>query len=385
MAAVISPLIPYFPSDGQKEAFWVAISKSLPTTGRVPLGFPRELHSALAWKANDIASKLSAYETRLDGGDIDAIDSALAAFKATSLSFSEISTKTFPLPEPLAQKLKAICDECYQGVGFNVLRGLDPSKHTNHDNIAIYAGIAAHVAPQRGFVDRKRHLLHVASAKTPAFTTEKVAFHSDNSEIMGLYVLESADEGGHLALSSSYDLYNELAHTRPEILETLATPWVLDTFKDYAKYPPLRIPFLHPSGCDKIVFRFSRYPMTGFQNLERNPTLPLPTKAQIEAMDAVHFMALANSIQLPIGRGDIVFINDQAILHARGTFQDVSGSGRHLLKMFLRDPDQSWPVSGPALEQQLKIYGPNRDDGTREETWWVDFETGQEEEAPTNG
>jgi hypothetical protein len=55
------------------------------------------------------------------------------------------------------------------------------------------------------------------------------AFHSDNSEIMGLYVLESAKDGGKLSLSSSFSLYNRLAMTQPSVLETLAAPWVLDT------------------------------------------------------------------------------------------------------------------------------------------------------------
>lgn len=46
---------------------------------------------------------------------------------------------------------------------------------------------------------------------------------------MGLYVLESAQTGGKLSLSSSFDLYNELALNHPGVLETLASPWILDT------------------------------------------------------------------------------------------------------------------------------------------------------------
>lgn len=41
---------------------------------------------------------------------------------------------------------------------------------------------------------------------------------------MGLYVLESAESGGKLSLSSSFDLYNELALNHPGVLETLASP-----------------------------------------------------------------------------------------------------------------------------------------------------------------
>lgn len=156
-------------------------------------------------------------------------------------------------------------------------------------------------------------------------------------------------------------------------------------FKDYAKYPPLCVPFLHKAGSDKIVFRFSRYPLTGFQGLKRNTSLPSLTEAQTKAMDAVQFMAAANSIEVPMTKGDIIFVNDQAMLHARSSFSDKDSSQRHLLKMFLRDPEYSWPVTGAAMEQRQKIYGPNCVDGTRVETWWTEFEQGQEAEAPTNG
>lgn len=203
---------------------------------------------------------------------------------------------------------------------------------------------------------------------------------------MGLYVLESAQTGGKLSLSSSFDLYNELALNHPGVLETLASPWISwYSFKDYAKYPPLRMPFLHRAGTDKIIFRFSRYPLTGFQGLKRNPSLPALTEAQAKAMDAVQFMAAANSIEISMTKGDILFVNDQAIMHARGSFSDKDLAQRHLLKMFLRDPDRSWPVAGVALEQRQRIYGANRVDGSRVETWWTDFEQGQEGEAPTNG
>ncbi|KAK6212664.1 hypothetical protein LQW54_005086 [Pestalotiopsis sp. IQ-011] len=390
MAAVTLPNISYYPSERQANSFWETIPRSFPDITRVPLGFPEKLKSPLAWKASDIKAHLSDYVIKLSLEDVAHVETALFSFKEMSLETSALSARTFRLPQELAGRLKAVSAECYSGVGFNIIRGLDPAKYSAADNVIIYAGIASHVAPERGFIDRKResvisHLLNVSSAVTPAYTLEKVAFHSDNSEIMGLYVLESAHSGGKLSLSSSFDLYNKLALNHPGVLETLASPWVLDTFKDYAKYPPLRMPFLHRAGTDKIIFRFSRYPLTGFQGLKRNPSLPALTEAQVKALDAVQFMAAANSIEIPMMKGDILFVNDQAIMHARGSFSDKDFAQRHLLKMFLRDPERSWSVSGVALEQRQKIYGANQVDGSRVETWWTDFEQGQEGESPTNG
>lgn len=38
-------------------------------------------------------------------------------------------------------------------MGFQIVRGLDPSSYTAEQNAIIFAGIAAHVAPIRGFLD----------------------------------------------------------------------------------------------------------------------------------------------------------------------------------------------------------------------------------------
>jgi len=157
-------------------------------------------------------------------------------------------------------------------------------------------------------------------------------------------------------------------------------------FKDYSKHPPVSVPFLHNAEGDKAILRFSRYPITGFSSRKRNSALPAASPAQVEAMDAVQFMAAANAIPLPMGKGDIVFINDMTILHAREKFSEGGDPlRRHLLKLYLRDPEQNWPIPSTAAETWQKIYGPNKEDGSREETWCTRYEYGQEDDWLTNG
>ena len=134
------------------------------------------------------------------------------------------------------------------------------------------------------------------------------------------------------------------------------------------------------------LFRFSRYPITGNGARKRNAALPAPTQAQIDAIDAVHFMAAENAIALPMGKGDMVFINDMVMFHAREAF-DEGGmyQKRHLLKFYLRDPEQNWPMPQHAVPSWKKMYGPNCEDGTRKERWCPEYVPGDEEGAPTNG
>jgi hypothetical protein len=45
---------------------------------------------------------------------------------------------------------------------------------------------------------------------------------------MAFFYLETTSKGGQTILSSTWQTYNELATRRPDVLHTLAEPWVLD-------------------------------------------------------------------------------------------------------------------------------------------------------------
>jgi Taurine catabolism dioxygenase TauD, TfdA family len=131
--------------------------------------------------------------------------------------------------------------------------------------------------------------------------------------------------------------------------------------------------------------RFSRYGMTGWQE-ERNPQLPEPTPAQVEAIDAVQFIAAANTLRIALVDGDMLFVNDMALMHARDSFtENGQYLKRHYLKMLFSDPVQSWPVPEYAKIAWDKIYGPNLPDGRRKELWDPTYIPGLEGGESDNG
>jgi hypothetical protein len=119
------------------------------------------------------------------------------------------------------------------------------TKHTREENIIIYAGISSHVAPIRGRQDHQHNgrpadvvLAHIkdltanvdaTNIGAPAYTAEKQVFHTDVGDVIALFALSEAAEGGQSYLSSSWKVYNELAATRPDLIQTLAEPWAADT------------------------------------------------------------------------------------------------------------------------------------------------------------
>ena len=151
-----------------------------------------------------------------------------------------IDQETFPLPN-LHAALREISDELHNRRGFKVLRGLPVAKHSTEDNVIIYAGVSAHVAPVRGRQDHQfegkpadvvlnhikdmSQIVDASKIGAPAYTTEKQVFHTDVGDVIALHCLSEAAAGGESKLSSSWTVYNELARTRPDLIRTLAEPW----------------------------------------------------------------------------------------------------------------------------------------------------------------
>lgn len=157
-------------------------------------------------------------------------------------SFGYISADTFPLPT-LGPILRNLSKELHTGRGFFVLRTIPVDKYSREDNVLIYAGVSSYVGSRRGVQERGENsrvvLAHIKDLteteplKTigaPAYTTDKQVFHTDAGDIISLFVLQTAVEGGLSRISSSWRVYNELAETRPDLIKTLSEPWVFDTY-----------------------------------------------------------------------------------------------------------------------------------------------------------
>jgi len=72
--------------------------------------------------------------------------------KAKYEDLSLLSAATFELPALFSQRLRGLSGQLYNGVGFQIIHGLDPSKYTSKQQIIVYAGVSAHICPQRGLV-----------------------------------------------------------------------------------------------------------------------------------------------------------------------------------------------------------------------------------------
>ena len=167
----------------------------------------------------------------------------ISSIKGLGIPFGHISPDTFPLPT-LGPVLRELSKELHTGRGFFVLRTIPVDDYSREDNILLYAGVSSYIGSRRGIQDRGdgshtvlghiKDLRNTHSVKTigaPAFTADKQVFHTDAGDIISLFVLQTAVEGGTSRISSSWRVYNELAETRPDLIQTLSESpgWVIDT------------------------------------------------------------------------------------------------------------------------------------------------------------
>ena len=86
-------------------------------------------------------------------------------------------------------------------------------------------------------------------------------------------------------------------------------------------------------------------------------------EAQLHALDAVHFFAEKNSMALPTKTGDILYLNNLSMLHAREPIEDQGTQGiesqRHMLKMQLRDPRRMWRLPDNLTALWKPLFAPN--------------------------
>lgn len=73
---------------------------------------------------------------------------------------------------------------------------------------------------------------------------------------------------------------------------------------------------------ERLIIQYARRSFTGYWGLPRSADIPPITEAQAEALDALHFTAEKSAVALEFQAGDIQFVNNLSIFHARGSFKD---------------------------------------------------------------
>ena len=308
---------------------------------------PGPIAGPSAWYGPELASR-DDWIVKLAPEDHAEIDRSMAAFQASGAPLAAISPKTFPLPR-LAPRLAAVLGELLEGRGFALLRGLEVGRYSREQAAIAYMGLGSYLGTPRS-QNAKGHLLgHVADlglkVEDPNVryyqTSRRLEYHTDSVDIVGLLCLRTARSGGESFIVSSVTCYNEMLKRRPDLLPRLFDAFPTDRRGEVPEgmLPWFDIPVFH-WHAGRLSAIFSSEYIESAQ--ARFPQARRLTPAHQEALELLR--ALVNDPALHLSMefrpGDMQFLHNHQILHARNDFVNwpEPERHRHLLRLWLCPP-----------------------------------------------
>jgi alpha-ketoglutarate-dependent taurine dioxygenase len=176
-------------------------------------------------------------------------------------------------------------------------------------------------------------------------------FHTDGGWLwkapafVGLFCLESAQEGGLSRFASLVTVHHELRRRRPDLLARLYRPFHWDRQGEHAPDAPRvsRQPVYEFEGGTLA----SRY----YEDYVRNGARMAGEELDDEGRDALDAMREivddpVNWVEFRIEKGQLQYLNNRQFAHSRTAFTDGGpGQGRHMLRLWNRD-EGTWHLEG---------------------------------------
>ena len=309
----------------------------------------RPIEGPTAWTGAEMRGREAEWSYRLSPSEVAELEAALQSVQALGLDIADIRREHFPLPTlgPALERLRA---EVLNGRGFVLLRGVPVEDRPIAESATIYWGIGSHFGSARS-QNAKGHLLgHVydlggSSKNDPTVrsyaTSERQSFHIDRCDVVALLCLRRATSGGQSAIVSSMMLHNVMAERRPDRLERLYQPVPVDR---RGEVPEGKLPFYEApvfnahNGLVSVL-----YSRLHIGSAQRFPEARRLTPEDVEALDMLQTLAGDPELRLDMNfmPGDIQFLHNHTILHARTGYEDWPEveRKRHLLRLWLSPPN----------------------------------------------
>ncbi|KAF5502598.1 Taurine hydroxylase-like protein SAT17 [Colletotrichum aenigma] len=297
---------------------WEKANAAHPETssfGSVPKGWPSQFSGPRTWTGQYLEQHPEKHIKHLSQEHINEIDAAIKNCKKQSLLLSSISRSNFQLLI-LGPILRGVSDEIHNGIGFQILRGFPVQKYDKTDQIIALLGINAwsisHLDPEN------RGKIYVSAQDTNA-----QFFHSDaGSDVVGLMAVSlSGHEGASTVVSAGQvnGIPDDGVHLIHNKDGRLFVNFSTRTFIGYGEMPD----------------RDADYPPLSFE--ER------------EAFAGWQWVADEYSLKTDLEVGDIEWVNNLHLQHARRGFTEDITNPRHLIRIWLNDSENS-----PELPEDIK-------------------------------
>jgi hypothetical protein len=301
---------------------------------------------ATAWVGADYPDDRS-WVHPLDDAMRAEIVAAMRAAAARGIAPRDVTPADFPLPLT-APLLAGLYREVECGPGFAMLSRF-PLEGLTQDEITLaYCGLCCHLGHITVQNREGEYILEVTD-KGKGFdirsrgyhSTAHLDFHCDGTNTVTLLCLQTAAEGGRSKLISGASVYNAVVREHPEHL-----PALLRGFHHHRR--DQRLPGEAPvTDYRTPVFGFFNgllhvsYTDTSIRFCEQEGVTLSPE--EIAALDFVKTVMAREELHVSmwLEQGDLQFVNNFLVLHARTDYRDAPGRQRKLLRLWLDDDNSA--------------------------------------------
>jgi len=325
------------------------------------------LETHAEWRARDIEDR-QAWTYRLTASDIAEIDEALAHARAHRGELLDVTREDFPLPT-LGPKISAFESELIDGRGFQLISGLPVERLGDADASLAYWGIGMHLGtpwPQNkhghllGDVTDQGKKAYDPTSRGNELGPVGMPYHSDGSDLVGLMCLRKAKSGGISTVANALLAHNEMVRTRPDLAAVLYLPAIYDQRGE--EQPGTRPTYEMPIFTRHKNRLYVRYIRPYIESARRHAGVPALSSEQRAAFDLLDSMVNDPdfNVYMDLQPGDMQFINNYHVLHARTAFIDYPEPSR---KRFLK---RLWLETRKLTErpEQFQLGAGNK-------AWWA--------------
>lgn len=305
------------------------------------------------------------------------LEDALDAVRARGLGWSEITKDAFPLPV-LGPRLERIRQELEEGCGVAKLSGLRVDARTEEELRCLWFGIGSHigvpvyqdsagllmrairdegpdVGARHGALELEGEASPFLSSKARTLSNGPLRFHTDRCDVVGLMCVRPARSGGISKLASSVAVHDEILARRPDLAELLYAPYHRSRFgeEEGGEHLAYALPVF---GVRDGRFT-SHYSRTYIEAAQLMPDVPRMSAPEWEALDVLHQVAETLCFEMRLAPGDMQFLNNHVVYHARSAFEDDAGPerGRLLYRLWLCVPNhRPLPVGHEVLWRNIE-------------------------------
>lgn len=307
-----------------------------------------------AWLGPDMARRPERWIWTLTEAEVADLDTAVVRLDREGRDIVSITAADAPLPH-VAERLAEAKQDLLFGIGFCLIRGVPVERYTLRQAALAFWCLGAHLGEPVS-QNAKGHVLgHVRDlgfdyGKPSARgyqTSERLPYHTDMGDVVGLLSLRTSQSGGLSSIVSSVALYNAMAAKRPDLVRVLMQPTYRDRRDEIpeGKGPWYPMPVFNPHEGRL----FTHYVRSVIRKAQRFPDVPRITPEQEEAFE--YLDALANGpefhLDMEFRPGDVQFLCNHLTLHSRTKYVDWDEpeKKRHLLRLWLACP------GGPAVPE----------------------------------